>query len=531
MQKTVAEILAEVDQFVTAKQASFQGGFKRAQAMNGIADMPGSEHDSKVPSEYEKPDPEVDDGSQGPEGAFSNIEGAGKEDITQKHVLEVDQPAETPDKEPLVTDEADADPKTASVKLANNLLARIKELRTSSTKRADNQKLEIKLDAKTLDKLAKDQQPAAKKEEKKAEPAKEEKKAEAAKPDAKEIAKQLVSKVAAEKKASAKAEELKGAEAAFNDFLKAAYEKGARDTLEKLAQLAGADPAVAAALPAEQQGIDPAAAQDAAAAMAATPGADAQIEVPEELKGDEVSAEDVVEALGAAVESGEIDADTAQAVLSELAAAEAGEADTEPPAEAKEAAQKFASAIAEAHAEIAKKEAAQAAKANKGREFFQAIKEASDEIAAAEAAQEEPTVEEIQEAVAELVEEGQIAPEAGAAILEQVGAAEAPAGDVDKEASVKQAAEFVKALAKGYRDSGKKDEAEFAKAIKEASDEIDAAETGAANQDDKGEAPADNAEVDPETVLQGIVELVQAGEVSPEDAEDAIHAILGGAEE
>jgi len=566
---TISEILDETKQYIAVKEASFKGGFKRAQAMNGIDTMPGSEHDSKVPTEYEKPDPEVDDGSQGPEGVFSNIDGAGKEDITMKHVLEVDEAAETPDQEPLITDEADAEPKTAAA-AANKLLAHIKQFQT--TKRAANQRVNLKLDEKMLDKLAEqkpvekkaaEQKPVEKKpvekkaaeqkpvEKKPVEKKAAEQKPVEKKPTAKEIAQHLIAGVMAQKQAAAKQAEQQGAEDALRDVLEGAYTQGVNDALEKIAQMAAAaDPAVAQAL----AGSDPSAVggQEAMSAMAGAapeqPAADtgADLSVPEDMKGEEISAD----------ESGEIDPETAQAVLSELAAGAAGDeggaseaASEEPSAEDKEAAEKFAEAITEAHNEIVAQQTKQAQDAGDAAA-------ASDDVAT-----DEPTVEEVQQAVAELVDEGEIDAETGAAILEQIGAGDA--GDIaaaeegDKEASVKsasaqeikQAAEFVRSLASEYRKSKQEkqaaefvrslaseyrnakqekqassEQAQFEQAIKEASDEIDAA---VANTADDDEAAGTGEDVNPEELIQGIAELVEAGEISPEDAEDALHAILG----
>jgi len=504
---TIQEILDETKQYIAVKEASFQGGFKRAQAVEGIDSMPGSEHDSKVPSEYEKPDPEVDDGTQGPEGAFSNIEGAGNDaDPTMKHVLEVDETAETPDEEPLITDNADAEPKTASA-LANKLLDSIKSFQTqkraevtkqaeaqkkveaekkaaapkaeapkaeakpapAQSKRASSQKLNLVLDDKMLDKLASVKQKIA------------EKKAEA------------VKQAEAEKQA-----EQKGAEDALRDVLNSAYEQGAKDAIEKLAQMA-MDPA---AMAAPEAGAQDAMAAMAAPAPAAAPaeaapaaGGDA-VEAPAGSEGDEVTIEEVVEALNDAVENQEIDPGTAEQLLAELAgAADAPteEAPAETPAGegAKEAAAKFASAVQEAHDEIV-------AQNDEQTKFAQAIDEAAAEIDGA--SDDAPTQEEVEQAVAELVDEGEIDPEAGAAILEQLGIA----SEEDKEAAAK-----------------------FASAIKEASDECAAALAAEAGKDeDKGAEGGE--EIDPEELISGIAELVESGDLSPEDAEDALHALFGG---
>lgn len=524
---TISEILEDIRKFIEVKQASFQGGFKRAQSVADISTMPGSEHDSKVPSEYENPDPEVDDGTQGPEGAFSTTTGAGNDsDPTMQHVLEVDEPAENPDEEPLITDEADAEPKTASAtKLANQLLSRIKDYnqkKAAGQKKASGQKIDLNLDASMLDKLAKvvaavkQAKPAEKKvaEGSKASEAKpvekkaaEDGKAPEAKPveDSKPAEKKAepvsekraaikqsllntVQKIREAREAEKQAAVQKGAEDAFFDVLGAAYDRGVADTLEKLAQMpidpamaAGGQDAMAAMAGAPAEAA-PAETLPAEAAPAEDQAGGSDIDVPQGMEGEDVSIEDVVDALDTAVATGELDQETAEAVLSELVA---GADDGGAPAEAapeesgKEASVKFAQAINEARAQIIAQQAEQI-------KFAQAIEEAANEIDAAsnddsgdnsdvDAGDDQPiSADEVEQAVAELVDEGEIDADTGAAILEQLGSDAAPAEGGSDEPS--------------------------------------------------GDEPS------AEDVVQGLADLVESGEISAEDAEDALHALVGGEE-
>jgi len=477
---TVEEIIAETSKFINMKQASFQGGFKRAQALEGIDSMPGSEHDAPVPANYGDSDPEVDDGSQGPKGSFDMHEG--KEEITTKHVLEVTEPALEPDKEPLVTNEADVEPKTAA-DLANGLLSSIKKYR--NVKRAESQKLNMKIDDDLRDKTAaqKETAPKAEPAEKKAEPA--EKKAEPANPKQEKIAaikaqlsKAVLDRRAAEKKAS----EEQGARDALNDLMAGAYNQGVNDVLSKLAQ-AGIDPAMLAggAAPA----VEPAA-MDGQAAMAqmtggapeaapvaepvAAPAGGEGVDVPEGSEGNEVTMEEVAEALDDAVQSGEISPEDAEALVEALVgSSEAPEA--EPSEEAKEAAVKFAEAISEADDEIQQALAQQAAGAQEAQKFAEAIEEAANEIDEAEKGdsgsddsgegESDITPEEVQQAIEELIAEGKIDPEGGEAASEELGGAD---------------------------------------------------------------------EADPEALLQAVAELVDEGQITAEDGEDILNAAIGGEE-
>ena len=118
---TMEEILAETTAFVQSKQASFKT--KSAIAGEDPDSMPGAEHDKSAPEV--SADSEVNDGSMGPKSTRST-EGAGDDSpMTGGHATEAEEGAESVTKKPAITDNANADPKEASAKLANDILASI----------------------------------------------------------------------------------------------------------------------------------------------------------------------------------------------------------------------------------------------------------------------------------------------------------------------------------------------------------------------------------------------------------------------
>jgi hypothetical protein len=119
----MSKILADTRAFVTTKQASFG---KQAIAGQDPSTMPGSEHDSKTPTEAQKPNPETRDGTMVPNSGLST-EGA-KDDSpkTRGHALEADQAAETPEKKPAITSDANAKTAEGPAALANDILGLIR---------------------------------------------------------------------------------------------------------------------------------------------------------------------------------------------------------------------------------------------------------------------------------------------------------------------------------------------------------------------------------------------------------------------
>jgi len=109
---TLSQILEETKRMVATKQAEISG--------TPPSSLPGAEHDSAVPAQHKQPDPETRDGTMVPTSGLS-ASGAGDDsEITRGHALESDEAALTPEKKPELT--ADANAKTAA-DLANEILA------------------------------------------------------------------------------------------------------------------------------------------------------------------------------------------------------------------------------------------------------------------------------------------------------------------------------------------------------------------------------------------------------------------------
>ena len=116
---TLGMILADARRITKTAQA------KKADALAGVTSMPGSEHDSATPADAKTPDKETKDGTMVPNSGLSTA-GAGKPDITDQHALEVDQPAETPKKKPLDSADAEAKEAEATAELSNDILKMIR---------------------------------------------------------------------------------------------------------------------------------------------------------------------------------------------------------------------------------------------------------------------------------------------------------------------------------------------------------------------------------------------------------------------
>jgi len=292
-------------------------------ALVGVDSLPGSEHDEKVPKDAEKPDPEVTQGL--PAGATSS-EGAvngGDAKPLNEGKLEVDQPLLNPDEKPLVTDDA-LSAKEASDRMAsliNDLLSDIDSGQKQAAQKQETQKQASQKQAQPA--------PSAQKQAQTDVPQN---------PSKTTIAldDETISKIAA-----ASAAFMAGRGAAENAIQKA-QEKKASDresvislikaACVKAAQADGLDPAAAEAAAnnamamAGISGEDAAAAEaaadagsaDAAAADAATGVGDVQI--PEDVTEEELGA-----AIVDLVRTGELDVDTAKALVDELAGDEGSE--------------------------------------------------------------------------------------------------------------------------------------------------------------------------------------------------------------
>jgi hypothetical protein len=99
-----------------------------------VEDMPGSEHDGKVPASFLEPDPQVADGTMGPDSARS-IEGAGDDrPITAGSLFESDESALNPEKKPM--ESSDWEAKSASAAMANDILSLVMGTKQASDNQA-----------------------------------------------------------------------------------------------------------------------------------------------------------------------------------------------------------------------------------------------------------------------------------------------------------------------------------------------------------------------------------------------------------
>jgi polyhydroxyalkanoate synthesis regulator phasin len=95
-----------------------------------VEDMPGAEHDGKVPASFSEPDPQVADGTMGPDSARS-IDGAGDDrPITAGSLFESDEPALNPEKKPM--ESSDWEAKSASAAMANDILSLVMNTKQAS---------------------------------------------------------------------------------------------------------------------------------------------------------------------------------------------------------------------------------------------------------------------------------------------------------------------------------------------------------------------------------------------------------------
>lgn len=283
-----------------AKIAEDPMGNENSAELTGV---PGAEHDVNVPADAKKPDPEV---AQGQPADAASTEGAvsgGDAKPLEEGKMTVEEPALNPEQKPMVTDEAYA--KEASEKVAslvNDLLSSIsapaekkaeakKPAEKPAEKSAKAKKPEIVLDDATISKLA-----AAISVYKKGHEAAE--------------------KVAA---AGAAADEAKGKE----DALRAIH-----NVCVKLAQDQGLSPeeaeAAANAVTADAAGPTADAAADAATADAAAAAAPEAASGAEAALPEDVTPEELGEAIVELVQEGQLDVDTAKAIVDELAGAGAG---------------------------------------------------------------------------------------------------------------------------------------------------------------------------------------------------------------
>ena len=316
-----------IDRFKAMEKIANETLAANPEALVGVDSLPGSEHDAKVPEEAKKPNKEVTQGQPADATSTSGAVAGGDAKPLNEGKLEMDQALVNPEKKPLVTDGA----LTAKVandhltSLVKDLLADIGSQKQASDKQDDacdtsksakpcksaksceSQNMAgtdvanaIKLDDNTISKIAA---------------------AQAAFMLGREAAEKVM-KQAAEKKAEASR-----ASAIARNLIKAACIKAAQEQgLNPAEAEAAADNAMAAAgVPAEVAAAEGA---DAGAVAGANVGAaegDAvsegtgNVEIPED-----VTEEELATAIVDLVDSGELDVDTAKALVEEIAGEEAG---------------------------------------------------------------------------------------------------------------------------------------------------------------------------------------------------------------
>ncbi|MBQ3342581.1 MAG: hypothetical protein IJG84_11845 [Kiritimatiellae bacterium] len=325
-----------IDKFKAMEKVANETLAADPEALAGVDSMPGSEHDAKVPAEAKKPNPEV---AQGQPAGATSAEGAvngGDAKPLNEGKLEMDQPLENPEKKPLITDDA-LTAKVANAQLVGLVKDLLADLKTEKQAQCGG-------GAAPAAKPAPAAAPANKEEkkddgndgkggEKKASPEN------VIKLDDETIAKLAAAQVAfangraaAEKvikQASGKKEEALTPEAA-RALIKAACIKEAQEQgMDPAAAEAAVDNAMlTAGVAPEAAAADAgAAAADAGAAEAAAAdaGADAgAAEMP-----DDVTEEELATAIVDLVSSGELDPDTAKALVEEIAGDEGAAGPTE----------------------------------------------------------------------------------------------------------------------------------------------------------------------------------------------------------
>ena len=320
-----------IDRFKAMEKIANETLAANPEALVGVDSLPGSEHDAKVPEEAKKPNKEVTQGQPADATSTSGAVAGGDAKPLNEGKLEMDQALVNPEKKPLVTDEA----LTAKVandhltSLVKDLLADIGSQKQASDKQDDacdtcksakpcksaksceSQKMDgsdvanaIKLDDETISKIAAAQatfmlgREAAEKVMKQAA----EKKAEASK--ASDIARNLI------KSACIKAAQEQGlnpaeAEAAADNVMAAAGVP---------AEVAAAEGADAGAVAGADAGADVGAAEGDAVSEGT-----GNVEIPED-----VTEEELATAIVDLVNSGDLNVDTAKALVEEIAGEEAG---------------------------------------------------------------------------------------------------------------------------------------------------------------------------------------------------------------
>lgn len=331
-----------IDRFKAMEKIANETLAENPEALVGVSTMPGSEHDQKVPQEAKKPDPEVAQGQPaGAESAAGAVNGGDAKPLNEGK-LEMDQPLENPEQKPLISDDA-LTAKTANehlISLVGDLLADIKSNQKQASCGGEG--------ATHAAAPAKGAAPAKKEPAKSTDgkPNGEEKKAE------KSTQKITLDDETISKLAAAQATFMLGRAAAEKVLQKSAGNNGEftpeaaraliKESCIKAAQEQGMDPAAAAAAadnamaiagmpPAEAAAAGDAAGAETAAADAgaAADEAAADAGAAEAALPEDVTEEELATAIVDLVQSGDLDVDTAKAIVEEIAGDEGSAGPTE----------------------------------------------------------------------------------------------------------------------------------------------------------------------------------------------------------
>lgn len=321
-----------IDRFKAMEKIANETLAENPEALVGVSTMPGSEHDQKVPQEAKKPDPEVAQGQPaGAESAAGAVNGGDAKPLNEGK-LEMDQPLENPEQKPLISDDA-LTAKTANdhlVSLVGDLLADIKSNQKQASCGGEG--------ATHAAAPAKGAAPAKKEPAKSPDgkPNGEEKKAE------KSTQKITLDDETISKLAAAQATFMLGRAAAEKVLQKSAGNNGEftpeaaraliKESCIKVAQEQGMDPAAAAAAadnamaiagmpPAEAAAAGDAAGAETAAADAGAAANEAAADAgaAEAALPEDVTEEELATAIVDLVQSGDLDVDTAKAIVEEIA--------------------------------------------------------------------------------------------------------------------------------------------------------------------------------------------------------------------
>lgn len=336
-----------IDRFKAMEKIANETLAANPEALVGVDSLPGAEHDAKVPEEAKKPDPEVTQGQPAGATSASGAVNGGDAKPLNEGKLEMDQPLLNPEEKPLITGDA-LTAKTANehlVSLVSDLLKDINE------KKASAKPEEVKKEAQCGGGSGATHTATPAKKEEKKEEGKEEPKGGEKKAGENRVVlnmdEDMLNKIAA-----AQAVFMAGREAAEKAVKQAEVQKqasdpaaGARalikDACVKAAQEAGLDPAAAQAAAENAMaaaGVPPeaaaaadagAAAADAGAAEAAAGDAAAAADAGDAALPDDVTEEELATAIVDLVSSGELDPDTAKALVEEIAGDQGGAAPTE----------------------------------------------------------------------------------------------------------------------------------------------------------------------------------------------------------